>query len=135
MISVGVDVHVRNSYFRAKDDAGATVLRGRCGNTPGEFAEFLAPLERRALARAEPVRAAWALLRKRGAPIVGLQQVKRRPGGRRCATVGCSSWPLFMDTAGAAIVTLPPAAVQPAARPCEVRLHRGGGATGCRVRR
>jgi transposase len=57
MISVGVDVHVRNSYFRAKDDAGATVLRGRCGNTLGEFAEFLAPLERRARARAEPVRA------------------------------------------------------------------------------
>jgi transposase len=57
MISVGVDVHVRNSYFRVKDQHGRTVLRGRCGNSLAEFAEFLAPLERQARASAQPIRA------------------------------------------------------------------------------
>jgi transposase len=57
MLSLGVDVHVRNSYFRAKDAAGGTVLRGRCGNSLAEFAELLAPLERRARDHGEPVRA------------------------------------------------------------------------------
>jgi transposase len=57
MFSVGLDVHVRNSYVRVKDGEGRTVLRGRCGNVLGEFAEFFAPLERRAAATGAPVRA------------------------------------------------------------------------------
>jgi transposase len=57
MISVGVDVHVRNSYICAKDDQGRKVLSGRCGNQLGEFAEFLAPVERLARSRGQAVRA------------------------------------------------------------------------------
>jgi|KBSMisStaDraftv2_1062788.scaffolds.fasta_scaffold207228_1 transposase len=56
MISVGLDVHVRNSFACAKDAEGRVLARGRCGNTLLEFAELLAPVERAAKARGEPVR-------------------------------------------------------------------------------
>jgi transposase len=56
MICVGLDVHVRNSFVHAKDAQGRTLVRGRCGNTLGEFAELLAPVERAAKSGGEPVR-------------------------------------------------------------------------------
>lgn len=56
MISVGADVHVRNSYLRSKDVAGRTLAQGRCGNTLLEWAELMAPVERAAKSRGEPVR-------------------------------------------------------------------------------
>src|SRR5215211_4871121 len=56
MISVGLDVHVRNSFACAKDAEGRTLVRGRCGNTLGEFAELLAPVERAAKSGGASVR-------------------------------------------------------------------------------
>jgi transposase len=44
---IGMDVHVRNSYLWVSDAAGKTVKRGRVGNTLGEIAQFLGPLESR----------------------------------------------------------------------------------------
>ena len=44
---IGMDVHVRNSYLWVSDAAGNTVKRGRVGNTLGEIAQFLGPLEAR----------------------------------------------------------------------------------------
>ena len=44
---IGMDVHVRNSYLSVSDAAGRTVKRGRVGNTLGELAAFLGPLEQR----------------------------------------------------------------------------------------
>jgi transposase len=43
---IGMDVHVRNSYLWVSDAAGKTMKRGRVGNTLGEIAEFLGPLEK-----------------------------------------------------------------------------------------
>lgn len=45
MITLGLDVHVRNSYLEARDDSGKRLLRGRCGNTLGELAQKLGVLE------------------------------------------------------------------------------------------
>lgn len=56
MISVGLDVHVRNSFACAKDGEGRMLVRGRCGNTLLELAELLAPVERAAKSKGEPVR-------------------------------------------------------------------------------
>jgi len=56
MITVGMDVHVRNSYLHVTDDAGNMMRRGRCRNTLIDLAEFLGPIEREALRRGEPVR-------------------------------------------------------------------------------
>ena len=50
---VGMDVHVRNSFLYATEADGQVICRGRVGNTLGEIAQFLAPLER----GAQPVRA------------------------------------------------------------------------------
>src|SRR5260370_36240504 len=44
---IGMDVHVRNSYLSVSDAAGQAVKRGRVGNTLGELAAFLGPLESR----------------------------------------------------------------------------------------
>lgn len=44
---IGMDVHVRNSYLCVSDAAGQVVKRGRVGNTLGELAQFLGPLEKR----------------------------------------------------------------------------------------
>ncbi len=57
MITVGMDVHVRNSYLHVTDDAGNVMRRGRCRNTLMDLAEFLGPIEREAVQRGEPVRA------------------------------------------------------------------------------
>ena len=57
MITVGMDVHVRNSYLHVTDDAGNVMRRGRCRNTMMDLAEFLGPIEREAVQRGEPVRA------------------------------------------------------------------------------
>jgi transposase len=56
MISVGLDVHVRNSFACAKDGEGRVLVRGRCGNTLLELAELLAPVERAAKSGDERVR-------------------------------------------------------------------------------
>ncbi len=44
MIFVRMDVHVRDSYLHITDEGGQVLKRGRCANTPSDFAEFLAPL-------------------------------------------------------------------------------------------
>jgi transposase len=56
MISVGLDVHVRNTFACAKDAEGRVLARGRCGNTLLELAELLAPVERVAKSNGESVR-------------------------------------------------------------------------------
>ena len=53
MITVGMDVHVRNSYLHVTDDAGNVMRRGRCRNTLMDLAEFLGPIEREAVQRGE----------------------------------------------------------------------------------
>lgn len=45
MISIGMDVHVRNSYLHAMDQDGVTHWRGRCANRLGDLAEVLAQFE------------------------------------------------------------------------------------------
>lgn len=57
MITVGMDVHVRNSYLHVTDDTGRVLCRGRCRNILSELAEFLGPVERDARRRGAPVRA------------------------------------------------------------------------------
>lgn len=44
MIFIGMDVHVRNSFLHITDEGGQLLKRGRCANTPSDFAAFLAPL-------------------------------------------------------------------------------------------
>ena len=56
MITVGMDVHVRNSYLHVTDDAGNVMRRGRCRNTLMDLAKFLGPIEREALQRGGAVR-------------------------------------------------------------------------------
>jgi len=55
MITVGMDVHVRNSYLYASDGAGNRLGRERCSNTLLELGTFLAPAEHLARTNAEPV--------------------------------------------------------------------------------
>src|SRR5947208_122344 len=57
MISIGVDVHVRNSYFHAKAPDGRRLARGRCGNSPEEVERLLRPVAAAARADGLPVRA------------------------------------------------------------------------------
>ncbi|MCH9003311.1 MAG: transposase, partial [Planctomycetes bacterium] len=57
MITVGMDVHVRNSYLHVMDDAGDVIRHGRCRNTIVDLAEFLGPIARGARRRGEPIRA------------------------------------------------------------------------------
>lgn len=46
MFVIGIDVHVRNSFFHViRSGDGSTVKSGRVPNTLGDFAKFLAPLE------------------------------------------------------------------------------------------
>jgi len=45
MISIGMDVHVRNSFLHAVDQDGATLWRGRCANRLGDLAEALGRFE------------------------------------------------------------------------------------------
>lgn len=40
MIFVGMDVHVRNSFFHATDETGRRLGHRRCSNEPGELAAF-----------------------------------------------------------------------------------------------
>lgn len=44
MLFLGLDVHVRNSYFHITDDAGQRLFAGRCPNTPQAFAAVLGRL-------------------------------------------------------------------------------------------
>jgi len=59
MITVGMDVHVRNSYLHVTDDAGNVMRRGRCRNTLMDLAEFLGPIEREAMRRDESASSVW----------------------------------------------------------------------------
>lgn len=55
MITVSMDVHVRNSFLYATDAARKVLGRGRCSNTPLELGAFLKPVEQVAKAGTEPV--------------------------------------------------------------------------------
>ena len=55
MITVSMDVHVRNSFVYASDATGRVLRRGRCTNTLCDLGAFLAPVERAAVATTEPV--------------------------------------------------------------------------------
>ena len=55
MITVSMDVHVRNSFVQATDAARKVLGRGRCSNTLLELGAFLRPVEQAARAAAEPV--------------------------------------------------------------------------------
>jgi transposase len=55
MITLGMDVHVRNSYLHVKDEAGDVMRHGRCRNTTMDLAKFLDPLEQVARQRGEPI--------------------------------------------------------------------------------
>ena len=48
MITIGMDVHVRNSYLHVMDDAGVLLRYGRCRNTLMDLMEFFEPLEQEA---------------------------------------------------------------------------------------
>lgn len=54
MITVSMDVHVRNSFVHASDGAGTLLAKGRCSNSLLELGAFLAPVE--SAARDKPVR-------------------------------------------------------------------------------
>lgn len=56
MINVAMDVHVRNSFIKARDDGGQTLAQGRAGNTLLELGQMLAPVERAAHESCQPVR-------------------------------------------------------------------------------
>jgi transposase len=45
MNMIAIDLHVRNSFVHVTDPSGQLLRRGRVGNTLGEIAQFLAPLE------------------------------------------------------------------------------------------
>ena len=45
MFVIGVDVHVRNSYFHINRADGTTFKKGRVPNTLADFSQFMAPLE------------------------------------------------------------------------------------------
>lgn len=57
MITIGSDVHYRNSVFHANGPDGKVLVRGRAGNSLLELAELLAPVERHARDTGHPVRA------------------------------------------------------------------------------
>lgn len=56
MITVSMDVHVRNSFVHASDGAGHLLAKGRCSNSLLELGAFLAPIEKAARNHAKPVR-------------------------------------------------------------------------------
>lgn len=56
MITVSMDVHVRNSFVHASDGAGNLLAKGRCSNTLLELGTFLAPVEDAARNHTKPVR-------------------------------------------------------------------------------
>lgn len=56
MITVSMDVHVRNSFVHASDGAGNLLAKGRCSNTLLELGTFLTPVEDAARNHARPVR-------------------------------------------------------------------------------
>jgi len=45
MITIGMDVHVRNSYLHVTDSQRKVLRKGRCGNSLLEWGAFLAPIE------------------------------------------------------------------------------------------
>lgn len=56
MINVAMDVHVRNSFLKARDDCGQTLAQGRAGNSLLELGQMLVPVERVAREDRQPVR-------------------------------------------------------------------------------
>jgi transposase len=55
VITVSMDVHVRNSFLHATDVARKVLCHGRCSNTLLDIGAFLAPVEREARVRQEPL--------------------------------------------------------------------------------
>jgi transposase len=47
MITVGLDLHVRNSFMHVEDESGRRLKRGRVGNSLAEVAQFLGEFEQR----------------------------------------------------------------------------------------
>lgn len=45
MITIGMDVHVRNSYLHVTDSRQNVLRKGRCGNSLLDLSAFLAPIE------------------------------------------------------------------------------------------
>jgi transposase len=76
---IGMDVHVRNSYLWVSDAAGRTVKRDRVGNTLGEIAEFLGPLESR------PMRVVFESTTNTRAVCRALRQYAKQSGARLTA--------------------------------------------------
>ena len=56
MINVAMDVHVRNSFLKARDDQGRALAGGRAGNTLGELSQALRHVEQVAAADPQSVR-------------------------------------------------------------------------------
>lgn len=56
MITVSMDVHVRNSFVHASDGEGTLLARGRCSNGILELGALLAPVEKAAHSHDKPVR-------------------------------------------------------------------------------
>lgn len=56
MINVAMDVHVRNSFLKARHACGQTLAQGRVGNTLLELGQMLAPVEHAARQQPQPVR-------------------------------------------------------------------------------
>jgi transposase len=80
MISVGVDVHVRNLFVHAQDASGAVLTRGRCGLSLAEVAQKLGPLERLARAAGEPVKASLEATTNSRAVALLLERYGRQAG-------------------------------------------------------
>ena len=57
MINVALDVHVRNSFIKARNGSGDVLAQGRAGNTLLELSQKLAGVERAARDTHQPVRA------------------------------------------------------------------------------
>jgi hypothetical protein len=81
MISVGLDVHLRNSFVHARTTDGQTLAKGRCGHDLASLAERLGPAETLARASGQAVRCvleatthsrAVALLLERDCPEAGI---------------------------------------------------------------
>jgi transposase len=56
MISVAMDVHIRNSFLKAQDEEGRVLAHGRSANTLFDLARMLVPVEQAAHGSGQPVR-------------------------------------------------------------------------------
>jgi len=80
MINVAMDVHVRNSFLKARDDCGQTLAQGRSGNTLLELGQMLSPVEQAAREDHRPVRVVMEATTNSRAIRQMLQQYGREAG-------------------------------------------------------